>query len=229
MSINLQQLLVALVMLVPGFIVTRIQRAFRPRRFSSQFEWFVSSILHGIVLNAVLVIALLWFVPGYRAITLIEASVRLKQLAIPDVALYLAVLYLVAGIWGAISGMFSFLELRALANRFGLTRYAEHSSVWARIFDVQVPDDRKTTWLRFDGGNSEQFFGRLRHSSEIVEQDKPIEVYFAPLYRLVGDQWQPVILSGTPEKCDGCYMRLTHENSIQFFFRDSEWNVPHNT
>ena len=229
MSINLQQLLVALVMLVPGFIVTRIQRAFRPRRFSSQFEWFVSSILQGVVLNAVLIITLFWFVPDYRVMTLLEASSRLKQLAIQDVAFYLTALYLFAVIWGAISGRFPFLELRALANRFGLTRYAEHSSVWARIFDVQVPNNRKATWLRFDGGNSEQFFGRLRHSSEFVEQDKPIEVYFAPLYRLVDDQWQHVSLSGTPEQCDGCYMRLTPENTIQFFFRALEWNVPHST
>lgn len=46
MSIDFQQLLGAMVMLVPGFIVTSTRRLFRPKRFESPFEWLVTTLLH---------------------------------------------------------------------------------------------------------------------------------------------------------------------------------------
>ena len=225
MSVNLQQLLVALVMLVPGFIVTRIQRGFRPTRFPSQFEWFVSSILHGVVLNAALLFAVLWFVPDYRSTTLLDASEKLQKLSVQGAVFYLTVLYLFAVAWGAVSGRFSFLELRAITNRLGLTPYAEHSSVWARIFDKQVPANRSAIWIRFDGDDGAQCLGRLRHSSEVVELDKPIELYLSPLYVFSdeSESWDISRLSKTGEKSDGCYMRLTSDSAAQFLFREQDW------
>ena len=51
MDIDLQQLAVALIMLVPGFITTSIQKVFAPRRFSSDLHWTISSLLLALTLN----------------------------------------------------------------------------------------------------------------------------------------------------------------------------------
>ncbi len=220
---NLQQWLVLMVMLVPGFIVTSIQRGFRPRRFATQFDWFVTSVLYGIGLNAACLILLLLVVPGYKALNVVDVFNQIQTLNVLWIALYFCGLYIISVICGGLTGKWQIIGLRAIANRLGITPYAEHSSVWARLFDKQVPSERDAIWVKISIGNAIPIFGRLRHSSAWIEQDKPIEVYISPYYELTKDGWKPASLERDREGSDGIYLKITNETSVEFFFRDQEW------
>lgn len=220
---DLQQWLVLLVMLVPGFIVTSIQRGFRPRRFATQFDWFASSILYSIYLNAVVFIFWLLAVPDGQALTIDGVSKQFGSLKITWLLWYLAALYIIAVIWGAITGRWQTIGFRAIANRLGITQYGEHGSVWARVFDRQVPARKGAIWLKIclEGGTT--IFGKLRHSSARVEQDKPIEVYISPYYELTNEGWKRASLPKGDEISDGIYLKIINEHSVEFFFKDRDW------
>ena len=220
---DLQQWLVLLIMLVPGFIVTGIQRGFRPKLFATQFDWFATSVLYGISLNAVFLIFLLIVVPGAKALTVDNVSNQLKTLKFSWIAFYFFGLYLLSLVMGSLSGKWPAIGLRAVLNRFGITQYGEHSSVWARVFDKQVPSSKNAIWVKISMGSAPQIFGRLRHSSAQVEQDKPIEVYISPYYELTDKGWKRPSLSSDGEVSNGIYLKITDENSVEFFFRDQEW------
>jgi len=218
-----QQWLVVLFMLVPGFIVTSMQRGFRPRRFATQFDWFVTSILYGISLNAAASIILLIAVCNYQEMTVDQVSTQFRGLRITWILWYFVVLYLLAVLWGIITGRWQTIGLRAIANRLGITPYGEHGSVWARVFDKQVPASKEAIWVKIRLGGGTTIFGRLRHSSAIVEQDKPIEIYISPYYELSGEGWKRPSLQQGIGASDGIYLKITHEYSVEFFFRNRDW------
>ena len=220
---DLQQWLVLLVMLVPGFIVASIQRGFRPRRFATQFDWFVTSILYGISLNAAALIILLIAVYNYQELTIAQVSAQFLTLRITWILWYIVALYLLAVLWGIITGRWQTIGLRAIVNRLGITPYGEHGSVWARVFDKQVPANKKAIWVKICLGGGTTIFGRLRHSSALVEQDKPIEVYISPYYELTSEGWKRASLQQGIAVSDGIYLKVTDEHSVEFFFQNSDW------
>ncbi len=222
---NLQQWLVLMVMLVPGFIVTSIQRGFRPRRFATQFDWFVTSVLYGITLNAACLILLLLVVPGYKTLNVIDVFNQIQTIKVLWIVLYFCGLYILAVVWGGLTGKWQIIGLRAIVNRLGITPYGEHSSVWDRLFDKQVPSGRDAIWVKISMGDADPIFGRLRHSSAWVEQDKPIEVYISPCYELTKEGWKPTSLAREGEESDGIYLKITNETSVEFFFRDQAWEL----
>ena len=220
---NLQQWLVLLIMLVPGFIVTSIQRGFRPRRFATQFEWLSTSLLWGVSLNAIVLVLIVLTIADYKALTITDVCRLFRDFKIAWLVWYFISLYSLSAICGIIIGKWPVLGLRSILNRLKFTPYAEHSSVWDRIFDEQGPAYKKAVWVRIALVEGATMFGRLRHSSAIVEQDKPIEVYVSPCYELTSEGWKRVALPHGDEKSDGIYLKITDDQSVQFFFKEIDW------
>ncbi len=227
MFADLQQWLALLIMLVPGFIVTSIQRGFRPKRFATQFDWLATSVLWGVSLNAMvlvlIVLTIALTIADYRVLTIEEVGRRFRDFKIAWLVWYFVSLYFLSAIWGIILGKWPVLGLRAILNRLGITSYAEQSSVWDRIFDKQVPADKRAVWVRIRLTEGATMFGRLRHSSARVEQDKPIEVYVSPCYELTADGWKRASLLKGDEISDGIYLKIINEHSVEFFFKDRDW------
>lgn len=221
---DLQQWLILLIMMVPGFIVTYIQRGFRPKRFTTQFGWLANSILWGVSLNAIMVTLIVLTTTDYRVLTIADVGSQFQDLKIAWLVYYFIVLYSLSTICGIIIGRWPVLGLRPILNRFKITPYGEQSSVWSGIFEIEVPTDKKATWVRISLGEGATVFGRLRYVNERVLQDKPIEVYVSPCYELTADEgWKRTALPHRDEKSDGMYLKITDKQSVQFFFKEESW------
>ncbi len=225
MNVDLQQLAVALLMLVPGFITTAVQRAFAPRRFTSDTHWVVSSLLVALPLNLLILVPfLLVGLPAVGALRLKDLP-QIAQNATAGAALiYLLLLYVLSLVVGLMLGRFPVLRLRALLNRSGLVAFAQHPSVWDRIFEVRQPSDRPAAWLcvRFDSGRT--ILGHLRNSSEHIDKEQPFEVYLEEPHEWQYGRWVPLetaaMLRG---RADGVYTRILPTQVVEFYFAPIDW------
>ena len=226
MSINFEQLVVCLIFLVPGFISTTTEKIFQPRRFESSYSWTASSLLRSIGLN-VFGISILLSLSRFGVISSVifsskieDVSAIITKLSLDDVFSYIIGLYIFSVIWGMFIGIFPKLTLRAQANRLKLTSLGRHSSVWRRIRDEQRPRDRPHTWIKMHSKNGKVIFGRLRHSSSIIHQDKPVELYLKPVYEILENRL--CLLGYMGQQADGIYVRLGTEDIVEFYFTDEE-------
>jgi hypothetical protein len=222
MSINLEQLIVGLVFLVPGFISTTAEKIFQPLRFESAYEWTSSSLVRSIGLNVLGITVLLclsWagFVPSEIFSSNIETFNNVvKRLPLSSVLSYILWLYIVSAIWGSLIGIYPKLTLRSQANRLKLTSLGSHDSVWRRIKEIQRPEDRPVTWIKISLINGKVIFGRLRHASAIIEQDKPVELFLKPAYEVHNDNLRQLRCMG--QQTDGIYLRLGTADIVEFYF-----------
>jgi hypothetical protein len=217
MSTSLEQLCVALLFLVPGFIETSVRRAFRPREFSSDLERIVSSLIFSLVLNS---FAFLCLLLAFR-VEIGEFSNKLAGIHTPWLALYVIVLYGTSAAIGMVRGMFASLDMRALLNRVGLTKFSDARAVWDDVFSKHVPDGRKAPWIRIRQSGQTAAFGRLRNSSALVDRDKPIELFLMPVYRDGAGGLTRINDSAGREA--GLYFRLRPDDAVEFLFMEDSW------
>ncbi len=224
MNIGLQQLLVALFMLVPGFITTSIHRAFSPKRFSSNLHWTVASLIVALVLNGVLILPFLFGVQTVSWSSPLEGVIiSLQEVSLRVALTYVLILYSLSTALGFVLGFFPQLNLRRLLNRFGLVSFAEHPSVWDRILAIRPPSDRPVTWLRIKLNDDRMILGHLRHCSEHIDKDQPFEIYLLNPHECKGDRWKPLDAIQPDMKVDGMYARLCHDQVAEFFFTKKDW------
>ena len=224
MNIGLPELLVALFMLVPGFVATSIHRAFSPKRFSSDLHWTVASLLIALALNGFLLLPFL-FVGKAVSLDSPLSGVASSLVSIPvGLALtYIVLLYLSSVVLGFALGFFPALSLRRLLNRAGLISFAEHPSVWDRILGIRRSADRPVTWLRFKSDDGRIILGHLRHCSEHIDKEKPFEIYLLSPHEWNGSHWKPVDASHPDLRLDGMYARLSPTQVVEFFFTGEGW------
>jgi len=223
MSIDFEQMLVLLVLVIPGFIVTSMHRAFGTKSYENQFEWFVVSVIQSIFLN---ILTLMFFV-NLNLIHIVnyeEAIKKLPQVPIDQLLFYIFSVYLVGAVWGAVTGKWQQTSLRSLAKALKITKYAPNPSVWDRLFEVQIPEGKERIWVYTKAADATEIFGRLRHSSEIVAQDKPIELYISPYFVKTNGDWHIPSMSSNENCSDGIYIKLTDEQYIQFYFKGDDWS-----
>ncbi len=223
MSINVEQLIVGLIFLVPGFISTSAERIFQPRRFKSAYDWTSSSLIRSIVLNLlVLSVALSificagWLPPEILFLKVKDISQYSTRISLGETLLYIGGLYLVSAISGALIGIYPELTLRALANRFSLTSLGEADSVWKGIKAHERQQGKRYTWIKVSCKEGKTYFGRLKRASAIVEQEKPIELFLRPAYELHQSQLKQLTCMGL--QADGLYIRLQAADTVEFYF-----------
>ncbi len=218
MDINLQQILVALVMLVPGFIATNIQRAFISRKFSSDFEWVVKSLLIALTVNAIMLFSVLIFIdPELLKLSTKDISDRMLTINGSSVGLYLLILYTASIIYGFITGKFPILQLRAILSKWGIISLGTDQSVWNRFLDKQRPPDKRSVWLKIKLDEKKTIFGQMKHSSEFISMDEAFEVYLSHVCSAGEDG------SLTPLSMDGLYMRIKTDQPAEVYFRKVGW------
>ena len=83
-----------------------------------------------------------------------------------------------------------------------------------------IPKDRPFTWIKIHSSNGKVLFGRLRHASSIIEQDKPLELFLKPAYDIQKDRLSQLNCMG--QQADGIYVRLGRSDIVEFYFNAEE-------
>ncbi len=226
MNIGFQQIFVTMIALVPGFIVTSIHRIFAPKRYASDLQWLVISLLIALILNFIMVISYLIFTESKLIhVSVKDLSTQLQNVTVLDILIYLGLLYFSSIVVGIIFGLFPESSIQGLLNRIGLTKFTEHTSVWHRVFNIRRPKDRRKTWLRLKLNDGRIVLGYLRNSSAYIDKDKAFEVYLERPHEWVKDKWIPLWSNVDKNEIDGIYTRIIPSQVAEFLFVESaEWS-----
>ena len=225
MDINIHQLLVSLFLLVPGFISTEIQKAFVPKRYETDFQWVIASLLISLLMNAILVLVFIIFGDFQTNINLSEVSTTISGVKLQTSVGYIVILYIGAVGWGYLSGSNPVVTLKGFLHWIGKTPYASNPSVWNRIFEVQRPSDKPVTWLKYKyEGN--YYLAHLRHTNSYIDPDKSFEVYVDSVHVYENGNWVPLVAThGDNENANhGMYFRITTEFFVELYFKDKQWS-----
>jgi len=218
MNINLQQLLVALVMLVPGFIASEIQKLLFTKRYSSDLVWVVKSLLTAIVLNGLtLSVALVFSSYQLDKITVAEVSKIIQNISIQVLIIYFGTLYLLSAVYGFLVGRFPGLRLPNVFIKLGFTQISDEDSVWKGALKKYRSSEKPNIWLKIAVTDSRTIFARLKHSSQYVDFDSPFEVYVKHIHNVLPDGSMEAV------EADGMYLRLNPEQVAEVFYKPKQW------
>ncbi len=234
MDVSLEGLIVGIFAVLPGFVSAAVRAAIAPGDRSSAGEWVAGSIVASLSLNALVLLAFLPIV-GFNLGQEIHGVVQsLGHMPVRLVLGYLVVLYCLAVVWGAISGLLAEYAPRALAYRLRLTPVSPSPNVFNDTIEklVRTEENRRlrntpgqqVPWLRVQR-DAIAIVGRLRRGSVDFEVDKPVEVFLSPAYRSGAGgplAWLP-LPGANPQ---GVYLRLLSTDVAEVFTARSDWTPP---
>lgn len=237
MEIKLEGLIVAIFAVLPGFVSAAVRAILKPTETSSAGEWVARSIVASISFNA---LTLLLFVLIDNRIDLREPVAGIERqfgsVSSVTVLWYLALLYLIAIVWGIVSGYASGrFAPRILAYQLRLTPISPSPNVFTAMFE-QLVGTRENLRLRGDPRQEVPWirvrrekcaiFGRLRRSSAVFQVNEPIEVFLDPAYLIEGSETAERIdeIICPEEYQHGLYLRLLQEDVVDVLVAPAEWN-----
>lgn len=236
MSFSLENLIIAVIAVLPGFVSAAIRATLRPEQRPSAGEWVAGSVVASLFLNA---LAFVLFVFLFRSIDVGKPLSELKtQFAALDgrtTLYYLACLYALALLWGFANGLAGEqFELRVWAYRLRLTPISPETSVFVDLLrqlvgskeNRRLGDDprRQVAWLRIrrDG---KLIQGRIRKTSIRFGVGDPIEVFLSPGY--VFDGGAVIDRAGAmPDAASvrGLYLHLRPEDVAEILVAPASWS-----
>ncbi|MEM7223956.1 MAG: DUF6338 family protein [Pseudomonadota bacterium] len=226
MSFSIEELLIALFLILPGFVTTLLQRVFHPKLFDSGLEWTAVSLLRSLLLNGVVVLLAILSKEFSAALTLERLKEAVKTTTLGELALYFLGLYLLAALWGVALGRFPALTPQHWARRFKWTTVTRYTSIWNQVIHTRLDRDASLKpWLRLKLKDGREVLGRLRDSSLIVDRDKPIEIFMSPVYHIT-DKGPVEIESTDALQFKGTYFRLEPDTPLDFYVADRGWRPP---
>jgi len=236
MSFSLENLIIAIIAILPGFVSAAIRATLKPGRNPSTGEWIAASVVTSLVLNA---LAFALFIFFFKSIDLnkplSEMKLQLSELTGFTVLFYLLGLYALALLWGFVTGLASDnVELRVLAYKLRLTPISPETSVFVDMLRQQIGSKdnqrlgndpkRKVAWLRIrrDG---KLILGRLRKSSIRFNVNDPIEIYLSPGYIFATGEIisRKDVLTNT-DSARQLYLRLRPEDIAEILVLSATWN-----
>jgi hypothetical protein len=236
MSFSLENLIVVIIAVLPGFVSAAIRATLKPGQSPSAGEWVAGSIVASLFLNA---LAFVLFIGLFRSIDLGKPLSQLKPqfsaLAGWTTLYYLACLYGLALIWGFVSGLSGDrFELRVWAYRLRLTPISPETSVFVDVLrqliggkdNRALGDDpkRQVAWLQIHR-DGKLIQGRIRKSSIRFGVNDPIEVYLFPGYVFAGGAIiQRADGSHDTSQKRGLYLRLRPEDIADILVAPASWS-----
>ncbi len=236
MDIGVDALLVSIFLILPGFFASTIERIFIPRGTLSELNWAAVSVLRSLVLNAAVLLPFVLFT-GFA-----EPETGIKDLGdtlvgkpVWQVAVYLALVYGLAGAWGLLSGIARGLSLQRLAFLRGWTRIAPDSDVWNLALGARfrTKENRKlrgkpqqeVPWMRVRLPDRRTVLGRMKYSSVRISEENPIEAYLDPVYEVTDEGYRSIKI-GDDTSYAGLYLLLTPQMYAEFFSARADWLPP---
>jgi len=235
MSLSIEALIIAVFAILPGFGSAAVRATLKPQLNPSAGEWVAGSLVASLFLNAV---AFLLFSLLFRSIYLDQPLSALGgQLAAQSgwTALgYLAFLYLLALVWGLISGFAGEkFEPRVLAYRLRLTPISPRPTVFTDVLTDLLGSaenrarrgrpDQEVAWLRMyrDG---KLILGRIGNTSVNFGTGDPIEVYLSPGYVFIGGMVIEQASRGVDPLQHGIYVRLRPDDVADILVAPASWS-----
>lgn len=234
MSLSVEALIIAVFAILPGFGSAAVRATLKPQLNRSAGEWVAGSIVASLFLNA---IAFLLFSLLFRSIYLDQPlSALAGQLVAQSgwTALgYLAFLYLIALVWGLISGFAGEkFEPRVLAYRLRLTPISPRPTVLTDVLTDLIGSaenrarhgrsDQEVAWLRtFRDGNL--ILGRIGNTSVTFGTGDAIEIYLSPGYVFAGGMVIEQHGHGTDARQRGIYLRLRVDDVADLLIAPASW------
>jgi len=227
MELGADDFLLTLVLVLPGFVTTLVERAFQPRRFAEFSEWLAVSVLRSLWLNLLVLAAFVWWTdPGITDLKLSELADHLNAVALQQAALYVAAVYAAAPVWGVLKGTVWWLSFRAVLARGRWSKLRPFDNVWNDVLRsalTQPGVGTPTPWVRVSVGEGRVVLGRLRKSSVHVDRDKPIEVYLSPAYEVTGGPLQDLRIAIPGIHFNGIYLRIGPETFVEIYATRPDW------
>ena len=231
MNIGLESLIVGLFALLPGFVSAGVRNILAPRVSQSPAGWAVGSIVTSLFLNAAILAGALLL--HLAELDLSEPAEMLdealKALPVRTVAVYLAALYVLALVWGIISGLLDEYAPQRLVYLTRLSPVSPETSVFTQAFSEiyrtkenlarRGSGEMMVPWLRIEteGGT---VVGRLRFSSFVIDEN--CEVFLRPArYLHDSDAQAPGPTADLTRQ--GLYMRITKDRVVEVFSAKENW------
>jgi hypothetical protein len=243
MDINLEEWIVGVFAVLPGFVSAAIRSAIAPGETSSAGEWLAGSIVTSLVFNAITFLAFVFATSLFPSLLAdIHLGGHIKDIAValgevPGTTLlwYIAILYGWAVLWGIVSGLLSsHYAPRRLAYRLRLTPVSPHPNVFNDVLEELIgtaanrllrgDPAQQVPWLRVQRGEM-VIFGRLRTGSVDFAVDKPAEVFLSPAQLLTDaksvsrDRTNPYA-----NHVQGLYLRLLPKDLVEILVERADWD-----
>lgn len=195
----------------PGFIISIMERVVRPKRYASDVEWTLISVLRSMMIMIVSFGALQVSF-GFLSIDLHSKLTNWASgLQLWQCALLIGTTYAFAFLWGIMLCRGEAVSLHRFARWVSKSGTTEFDSVWQRVFKYESGESSgPAKWIHLRTPTGAETFGRLRSSSIYVEQDKPIEAFISPAYERVNNRF--VAVANFPgATLHGRYVKITDE------------------
>ncbi len=231
--LKLEPLIVGIFAILPGFLSAAVRSILVSGKGTTTAEWTVTSIVTSLFLNAFALTV--WFLIIGQAVDLSksvgEIGTQVSAAPASMVAIYLAVLYGFALVWGAVSGLARQYSPRHIAFLTRLTPISPEPDVFHLALGERFrtkknlakrgQNDQQVPWLKLHSDTG-VILGRLRSSSVKIERDKPFEVYLEPAYTVENGVLTPIDREDGAEFV-GLYVRLKPENTLKVFTARADW------
>ena len=231
--LKLEPIIVGIFAILPGFLSAAVRSIFVPDKGTTTAEWTVTSVVTSLFLNA-FALAVFFLYMGQAddlSKSVEEIRTQISDMPASTVGIYLAVLYLVALLWGAVSGLAREYSPRHIAFLNRLTPISPKPDVFHLALDRRFrtkenlakhgQNDQQVPWLKLRSDTG-VILGRLRSSSVNIELDKPFEVYLEPAYTVVNGVVTPIDNEGGAGFV-GLYVRIKPENTLKVFTARADW------
>lgn len=228
MELGADDFLLTLVLVLPGFVTTLVERAFQPRRYAEFAEWLAVSVLRSLGLNLAVAAGFVWWSdPALLQRPLSSVPDAIEAVTLARAALYVATLYALAPVWGVLKGTVAWLSFGAVLARGRWSKLRPFDNVWNDVLRTALvlPGARTAPapWIRVSVGEGRVVLGRLRKSSVHVDRDKPIEVYLSPAYEVTAGPLEPLDIRLAGIRFQGIYLRIGPETFVEIYAAGPDW------
>lgn len=133
MNLGVEGLIVAITLILPGFVASRVQAAVTDRPPTQANQWIAVSLLRGFILNGVGLVIVVWltdiFAMGGNFATV---KTNLNQITVEKGLTYLGGIYVTAILYGLVIGFVLQRGRETLFTR-GWTPISPYPDVWTDI------------------------------------------------------------------------------------------------
>lgn len=231
MDISVEGILVATLLILPGFLASSVERLFIDQA-ASEAQWIAVSALRSLGLNAAAALSLIVTVKLIAWDSLLQDfGNQLKLLTLRQAGLYLLVLYGLALIYGMIKGLlWKYWKNVSFIRRW--TPISPYNDVWTDALDntFRTKENRKLAgrpeqrcpWVCIALDEHTDIIGALTRSSMRIEPDKPFEIFLDPAYIRKDEKIsQAMRLDGT--HVTGAYIRVEPKMPVFVLSAPSSW------
>jgi hypothetical protein len=236
MGLTWENLLIALIAVLPGFVSAGLHAQLNPRHKSSPGAWVAESVVSSLFLNAVALCVFLTVRDGVNLDDVVKDFGKQLGATTGRQALqYIGILYAAALLWGVTSGVLATrFERRIFGYRLRLTPTTLQKNPFHDVLDalVRTPANRKlrgrpeqlVPWLRVQRGDM-VVLGRMRQSSDEFEWGEPIEVYLFPSFVFkAGKLTQRENDIDYRDYFRGLHMRVRLDDIAEVFVAPASWD-----